>query len=113
SSTPLTRKLGIREETRVVLVGAPDRFAERALRPWPSSATLLPRARKPVDVAVLFVTRRADLVKRFRELAEALDPAGRLWVAWPKKVAGTATDLTFEAVQGIGLEAGMVDNKSA
>jgi hypothetical protein len=42
-----------------------------------------------------------------------LDPAGRLWVAWPKKASSIETDLDFDAVQRIGLEAGLVDNKSA
>ena len=41
------------------------------------------------------------------------DPAGRLWVAWPKKAAEVDTDLTFEIVQRMGLDAELVDNKSA
>jgi hypothetical protein len=64
-------------------------------------------------VIVLFTTRRGELLRRFATLARALDPAGRLWVAWPKKASGVATDLTFEDVQRIGLDAGLVDNKSA
>ena len=62
---------------------------------------------------VLFVTRRAELTRRFEKLASALAPAGRLWIAWPKKTAGVPTDLSFEAVQSVGLDAGLVDNKSA
>ncbi len=69
--------------------------------------------RGPLDVVVLFTTRRSELARRFPSLARALDPAGRLWVAWPKKASGVPTDLTFADVQGIGLEAGLVDNKSA
>jgi hypothetical protein len=41
-----------------------------------------------------------------------MDPAGRLWIAWPKKAAKVETDTTFENVQAIGLDAGLVDNKS-
>ena len=41
-----------------------------------------------------------------------LDPADGLWVAWPKKAAKIDGDLTFEAVQEIGLAHGLVDNKS-
>ncbi len=64
-------------------------------------------------MAVLFTTRRSGLGDRFARLARALDPAGRLWVAWPKKAAKLDTDVTFDVVQGIGLAAGLVDNKSA
>jgi len=62
---------------------------------------------------LLFTTTLADLRRRFPAAVRALDPAGRLWVAWPKKAAGLDTDLTFEIVQRVGLDAQLVDNKSA
>jgi hypothetical protein len=34
-----------------------------------------------------------------------------LWVAWPKKASGVATDLTEDVVRGIGLAVGWVDVK--
>ncbi len=46
-------------------------------------------------------------------MAAALDTSGRLWVAWPKKASKVATDIDFGFAQGIGLDAGLVDNKSA
>lgn len=110
SGTPLPRKLGVREDSRVVVVGAPEGFA---LGELPPGAEVLRSARAPLDVVLLFVTRRAELERRFAGLAAALDPAGRLWVAWPKRAATVKTDLAFEAVQRLGLDAGLVDNKSA
>lgn len=110
TGTPLWKKLGIREGSRVRLVGAPPGLS---LRPMPTGVRVLATTRPPLDVAVLFATRWADLDRRFGGLARALAPAGRLWVAWPKRASGVATDLTFEAVQGLGLAAGLVDNKSA
>lgn len=109
SGTPLPKKLGVREGSRVFVVGAPDRFR---LKPTPNSFELVARLRAPLDVVLLFVTRHSDLRRRFPELARALAPAGRLWVAWPKKASGIATDLTFETVQRVGLDGGLVDNKS-
>jgi hypothetical protein len=64
-------------------------------------------------VIMLFVTRKRDLRPRFTAFASGLDPAGRLWVAWPRKASGISTDLDFGTVQRIGLDAGLVDNKSA
>ena len=104
SSTPLPKKLGIDESSRVALVGAPRGFA--------ASIGVGRNARGPADVILLFTTKGADLSRRFGALAERLTPAGGLWVAWPKKSAGVRTDLSFEEVQRVGLEAGLVDNKS-
>jgi hypothetical protein len=110
SGTPLPTKLGIREGSEVLLVSAPRGFT---LGPLPPSVVLRRQARGPLDVIVVFATRRAELDRRFGTLAGALANAGRLWVAWPKKAAAVPTDLTFEIVQRIGLDAGLVDNKSA
>jgi hypothetical protein len=65
------------------------------------------------EVLVFFTTRRAELERRFPALKKTLAPADALWVAWPKKAAKLDTDLDFDAVQRIGLENGLVDNKSA
>ena len=68
---------------------------------------------KPGGVVVFFTTTRADLERRFASLRDTLDPADGLWIAWPKKASKLETDLDFDAVQRIGLGAGLVDNKSA
>jgi len=62
---------------------------------------------------VLFATERAELLRWFDRMAAALATAGRLWVAWPKKASKVVTDIDFGFAQGIGLDAGLVDNKSA
>lgn len=78
--------------------------------------TLLSRklgAKPGIEVVVLFTTSREELERRFEALKATLAPADGLWVAWPKKTSAIETDLTFDVVQRIGLEAGLVDNKSA
>ena len=70
-------------------------------------------AKPGAGVVIFFTTSRADLAKRFAKLKRTLDPADGLWVAWPKKASKIETDLDFDAVQQIGLDAGLVDNKSA
>ena len=104
SSTPLPKKLGIKEDSRVALHGAPEGFGD--------SLGVKPKLRGKFDVAVLFASRRGELTRAFSPLARRLSPAGGLWVAWPKKASGYPTDLTFGEVQRIGLDAGLVDNKS-
>ena len=110
SGTPLPRKLGIKEGSRVGLVNAPDDI-ESKLGPLPHGVVLRTRARGPLDVIVFFTRKRTELARRFERLARTLDPAGGLWVAWPKKSAQLETDLDQTAVMEIGLATGLVDNK--
>ena len=112
SSTPLWKKLGIREGARVVLVSAPEGFAS-LLEPLPPGARVGRRVVDATDVIVAFATAEADLRRRFGTLVSSLAPDGRLWVAWPKKASKIDTDITFGGAQRLGLDAGLVDNKSA
>ena len=70
-------------------------------------------AKPGAEMLVFFTTRRAELERRFPALKKTLAPTDGLWIAWPKKAAKIETDLDFDAVQSIGLENGLVDNKSA
>lgn len=110
SGTVLPKKLGITEGSRVALVGAPDGF-ERVLTPLPAGVRMLKQPRSDLDVVVFFVTRRAELTRRFPRLANALHCDGGLWIAWPKRTAGVATDLSERDVREVGLAGGLVDNK--
>jgi hypothetical protein len=77
--------------------------------------TLLSRklgAKPGGELVVFFTTKRAKLERRFAPLMRTLGPADGLWIAWPKKASKLDTDLDFDAVQQIGLAAGLVDNKS-
>ena len=103
SGTPLPKKLGIRDGSRVRLSGAPDGFAR--------SIGVEPRARGEADVIVLFALKAAGLRRELARLRKALHPAGGLWVAWPKKTSSVATDLGENDVRTAGLAEGLVDNK--
>ena len=111
SATPLPKKLGIREGARMYVAGAPEGF-DGVLGSLPTGVRRLGRPGSDMDIVLLFVTHEKDLRSRFATLAAGLHPAGRLWVAWPKKAAGFSGDLDFDTVQRIGLDAGLVDNKS-
>ncbi len=110
SGTPLPQKLGVREESVLVLLGAPAGF-KSALGQLPRGVAVRTQARGACDVIVLFSKSRSDLRKRFAPAHRALADGGGLWIAWPKRASGVATDLTEPVVQKIGLEAGLVDNK--
>jgi hypothetical protein len=69
-------------------------------------------AKPGADVIVYFSTSQAELQRRFAKLKRTLAPADGLWIAYPKRSSKLETDLTFASVQRIGLDAGLVDNKS-
>jgi hypothetical protein len=110
SGTPLPKKLGIRPGARLGLIGAPDGFAV-TLGPLPEGVLLRRTARGPLDLVVAFFAERAALERRLLGLRDALDPAGGLWIAWPKRASGVATDLSENVVRELGLAVGLVDNK--
>jgi hypothetical protein len=111
SGTPLPRKLGIKTGARLALIGAPEGF-DATLGALPDGVVVRRRVGgKPLDVIVAFCSRRSMLERRLRALSAALDPAGGLWIAWPKRASGVATDVTEDVVRTLGLAAGLVDNK--
>jgi hypothetical protein len=111
SGTPLARKLGIRPEARLGLIGAPEGFDDTLGELPPGVRVRRRLGSEPFDVIVAFHARRAALERRLPVLVAALDPGGGLWLAWPKRASGADTDLTDDVVRGLGLAAGLVDNK--
>ncbi len=110
SGTPLARKLGIREGSRLALLGAPEGF-DTELAPLPDGVRILRRLAPDIDVALLFVTERRELERRFPAIAASITPAGGFWVAWPKRASKVPTDLTEDVLREVGLPQGLVDNK--
>lgn len=110
SGTPLARKLGIKEGSRVTIVGAPGGFAD-LLDPIPDGVRIARRLGRDADVIVAFHTKRAVLERRFDRLRAAMHDAGGLWIAWPKRASGVVTDITEDVVRDVALAKGLVDNK--
>jgi len=112
SGTPLLEKLGIDQRTRLVVSGAPSGWVELVLRPPPGVRVGDLRVRS-ADVIVLFCPSRPDLEVGLPRATQRLRPDGALWVAWPKRASGVATDMTEDAVREVALPTGLVDVKVA
>jgi hypothetical protein len=110
SGTPLPKKLGIKQGARVATLNAPAGF-EATLGELPTGALVAKFRGGPADVAILFVRDRPALAASFLDLAEAIRPAGGLWVCWPKRASGVHTDLDENIIRDYGLQQGLVDNK--
>ncbi len=109
SGTPLPKKLGIKAGARVQLVHAPAEVLSELSDALAECKVL--KQGDGLDFVMLFSKSRAELAKEFSQLAKTLAPAGMLWVSWPKKSSGVATDVDENVVRGIGLDAGLVDVK--
>jgi hypothetical protein len=112
SGTPLPKKLGIKPGHRVVFMHAPSTFAE-TLGELPDGITVASSlaGKHPIDVVVTFHTTLAGVERDIAKAAPRLAPAGGLWIAWPKKTSGVATDCSENPIRELGLLAGLVDNK--
>lgn len=108
SGTPLSKKLGIKEQFRVALLHLQ---ADVKTELQSALATCHIAKDEPVDFAIIFLKTANELKKEFPKFAKQLAPAGMLWVSWPKKASGVATDLNENEVRKIGLEFGLVDVK--
>ena len=109
SGSPLPKKLGIKEGSVVALVGAPEGF-ESKLAPLPEGVRF---TKKPpeADRIVLFTKSMKDFEKRWATLTANASPNATLWIAWPKRASGIATDVSETVIRGYGLERGWVDYK--
>ena len=113
SGTPLARKLGIGEDDEVVVVGAPNGFADRLADEVGDEAVMHTDLTDAAlfDVIVAFVTWRVDLEGQLDLLRARMAPACGLWIAWPKRASKVATDMSENVIREIALPTGLVDNK--
>jgi hypothetical protein len=109
SGTPLPKKLGIKPGFRVWLANVPSEV-HGELRSALAECTLAKKA-GPLDFALLCTKSRVELETEFSRIAKKLAPAGMLWVSWPKKSSGVATDVNENVVRDTGLSVGLVDVK--
>ena len=104
------QKLGIKPGFRIFAEGAPADYAD-IVGELPEGATLAASAKAPLDMVHLFATEAAGLAGRLRGYRAAIEPDGMIWVSWPKRTSGVATDLTDVVVRNVARPLGLVDVK--
>ncbi|PYS22721.1 MAG: DUF3052 domain-containing protein [Acidobacteria bacterium] len=109
STTPLVKKLGIKENSNAAFVNAPAGFVNEL--GLPKGVKINTRASQPRDFILMFVKSKRELETAFSLQAAKLTPTGTLWISWPKKASGVVTDLNENIVRDIGLANGLVDVK--
>jgi len=110
SGTPLPKKLGIKELSRFATKHAPAGF-DSTLGELPMGVAWCKQVRPGLDVVVAFYTSRALMVREWPKLTAAVTPNGTVWIGWPKRASGVATDITEDVLRDEFLPTGWVDNK--
>src|ERR1700758_3390858 len=110
SGTPLSQKLGIKPGTIVVAIAPPNNY-RKLLEPIPSGVNFATRPVGGSKLIHLFATRRSELAKELSILRRKIAEDAAVWVSWPKKSSGVATDITEDVIRAVALPLGFVDIK--
>ena len=110
SGKTIVQKLGIKPGFRIFVDGAPVAYGD-IVGELPDEVTIVSRPKAPLDVVHLFATEAAGLAGRLRKYRDAIVPDGVIWVSWPKKASGVATDLSDVVIRDTALKLGLVDIK--
>jgi len=110
SGTPLAKKLGIKAGANVCLSHAPKHYGG-LVAPLPDGVRLVGRVSEATDLIHIFVTRRKDLERALKSTLKAMRSNAAVWVSWPKKSSGVATDVTEDTIRAVALPMGLVDVK--
>ena len=110
SGTPLAKKLGIKEQSKVLVVGAPEDY-RTLLEPLPASVQFVSKPDASIEIAHLFTSKRADLSAALANYRKKLSSEAAVWVSWPKKSSRLASEITEDTVREVALPLGFVDIK--
>ena len=110
SGTPLAQKLGIKPRQKVVTLNAPANYS-KLLAPLPEGVSFVRKANAGAGFVHLFLLNRKALEKELSRLRKLIADTGVLWVSWPKKASGVATDVTEDVIREVALPLGFVDVK--
>ena len=110
SGTPLAKKLGIKEGSRVFLFNAPRNYWD-LLAPPPADVQAVAQIDQDTDLIHIFSTEQVELASSLRTALEKMSPNAAIWVSWPKKSSKVPTDITEDVIREVALPMGLVDIK--
>lgn len=110
SGTPLVKKLGIKVNSELCVLNAPDNYAT-LVAPMPEGVRTVTKFAVSVDLVHLFATLRIDLENTLSLIRPRFKADGVVWVSWPKKASKAPTDITEDTIRAVALPMGFVDVK--
>ncbi len=110
SGTPLPQKLGIKPGMIVVAIDPPENY-RKLLGEISSGVNFATCPVGNTKFVHLFSTRRGELAKQLSLLRRKITEDAAIWVSWPKRSSGVATDITEDVIRSVALPLGFVDIK--
>jgi len=110
SSTPLVKKLGIKEGFKIYVKNPPENYIQ-LIQPVPENVVLLKRLSGNLDMIHFFTKKRSELLSNINKHMSKIKQNGMIWVSWPKKSSKVPTDITEDTIREIILPLGLVDIK--
>lgn len=115
SGRPLAAKLGIKEGFTVLVRNPPVGY--RGLLEGLPEGVEIAEAEAPsggvgeVEMVHHFTRSREDLAEVLPELVARIRQDGMIWVSWPKKTSGVASDVDGNVIRELAFPLGLVDVK--
>jgi hypothetical protein len=110
SSTPLARKLGIKEGNKIGVLHAPAHYFQ-LFTDWPEQVELIRGKGKNLHLVHYFATHLDQLIIDLLDLKYSIVPNGAIWISWPKKASKQPTDITEDRIRDLAIQNGLVDVK--
>jgi len=110
SGTPLAKKLGIKDGTRVLVIDPPANYLE-LIAPLPAGASVTDKPTKELDFIHFFTNSRDGLAAGLNQYKKLIKQDGAIWVSWYKKAAKLPTEITEDVIRDVALPLGLVDIK--
>ena len=110
SGTPLAKKLGIKDGTRVLVIDPPANYLE-LIAPLPAGASVTDKPTKELDFIHFFTNSRDGLAAGLNQYKKLIKQDGAIWVSWYKKAAKLPTEITEDVVRDVALPLVLVDIK--
>jgi hypothetical protein len=106
-SKSVSEKMGVKEDSRAVLIKAPRTVIASLKLPKIKTAS---RLSGTFDYIHIFTKTQTELDRQFARVKKYLADNGMLWISWPK--AGKLdSDLNMKSVIKIGYDHGLVESK--
>jgi hypothetical protein len=105
--SPLHERLGIKPGHTIAILNPPpniDQFLE-----VPPGTVCLGSLNSDLDLVLSFYTSAQQLHNDFPAMIASIKWNGMIWISWPERASGMATDLDENLVRDTGLAAGVVD----
>lgn len=112
SSTPLAKKLGIKSNFNLLLLGAPDYYFD-LFSDWPVNTKIVNQpTEESVDFIHIFCKQEDDL-KKGAEHIKFMKRNGLMWISWVKMSSELPSCFKENDIREFFLAAGLVDVKVA